>query len=219
MLEDEPPSSAWRALGRLESDFLRASIGCRRCADLGGARRRNSAWRRAPALSRTPSRPARQRTAARPRSLAVPSMNADLQLNRVAGPTVTFRSASAPAPRPPSAACRHAGDFDRHSVAGRSDDASTGSVILRSPAGERRGRPFFVRSHQPRTAGDVGRNDGGEPAGRGHSSGSPALRRPSTQMDIFSGDQLRDQKALNRAIVNPGCASIICRTVARACST
>src|SRR5215471_8832349 len=35
MPEDEPPSSAWGALGRLESDFLRASIGCRRCADLG----------------------------------------------------------------------------------------------------------------------------------------------------------------------------------------
>jgi hypothetical protein len=36
MLENELPSSGWRVLGRLDSNFLRASIGRRRCADLGG---------------------------------------------------------------------------------------------------------------------------------------------------------------------------------------
>ena len=36
MLENELQSSGWRALGSLDSDFLQASAGRRRCADFGG---------------------------------------------------------------------------------------------------------------------------------------------------------------------------------------
>ena len=40
-------------------------------------------------------------------------------------------------------------------------------------------RPRLVLAHQARVADDVDRHDRGEAAGRGHCSGTPALRRPS----------------------------------------
>jgi len=40
-------------------------------------------------------------------------------------------------------------------------------------------RAGFVRADQSRIAGDICCQDGGKAAGRGHSSGIPALRRPT----------------------------------------
>ncbi len=39
-------------------------------------------------------------------------------------------------------------------------------------------RPFLVRAHQPRIAGDIGREDRGEAAGLAHVASPIASRRP-----------------------------------------
>ena len=48
-------------------------------------------------------------------------------------------------------------------------------------------RPGLVLAHEARIADDVGGEDRGELAGGGHGSGSPALRRPSTNRSKSSG--------------------------------
>ena len=65
-------------------------------------------------------------------------------------------------------------------------------------------RAFFVRPHQPRIPHHVGGENRGEPAGLTHVSGNPALRRPVSQIASNAGENIRDQKALYRAIVSPG---------------
>jgi hypothetical protein len=49
----------------------------------------------------------------------------------------------------------------------------------RSTGGERRYRAVLVRKHQPAVFGDIGGEDRREATGDGHSSGTPALRKPA----------------------------------------
>jgi hypothetical protein len=48
------------------------------------------------------------------------------------------------------------------------------------------GNDDLPRAHQPGIAGDIGREDRGEAAGRGHASGTPALRKPSRSRSASS---------------------------------
>lgn len=48
-------------------------------------------------------------------------------------------------------------------------------------------RPFFVRAHQPRISGNIGRQNRREFAGRAHYVGKPAPRRPSVYLATASG--------------------------------
>jgi hypothetical protein len=78
-----------------------------------------------------------------------------------------------------------AGKFHQHAVAGGLDDAALvlGDLRVEEVAAQRLEafeRAFFVRPHQPRIPRHIGGEDRGEAAGRGHSSGIPLLRRPST---------------------------------------
>jgi hypothetical protein len=82
------------------------------------------------------------------------------------------------------------GKFQQQPVAHRFDD----------PAPERRQdrparltmlanaarRPRFVLTHQTRVADDVDRHDRGEAAGRGHYSGTPAMRMPSRMVSNWA---------------------------------
>src|SRR6516164_6004325 len=78
-----------------------------------------------------------------------------------------------------------AGKLDQQPVAGGLDDTppmlfDLGIRDLTADRLQRGERPFLVRPHQPRIAGDIGGKDRGETAGLAHPSGKPALRRPST---------------------------------------
>jgi hypothetical protein len=77
-----------------------------------------------------------------------------------------------------------AAELDDRAVAGALDDAAmvhrddrVNQVAAERP--EPRQRAIFVRSCKPAIAGDVGDQNRRELPGLGHSSGSPALRRPS----------------------------------------
>ena len=73
--------------------------------------------------------------------------------------------------------------FQQHAVAHRLDEPAAESANDRrrrlAMFPHRARRPRFVIAHQPRVADDVGGEDRGEAAGLAHSSGIPALRRPS----------------------------------------
>ena len=77
-----------------------------------------------------------------------------------------------------------AAELDDAAVAGALDDAPmvhrdgrVDQVAAKRP--KPRENPILVRTGKPRIADDVGHQDRGQFAGLGHSSGIPALRRPS----------------------------------------
>ena len=77
-----------------------------------------------------------------------------------------------------------AAELDNCAVAGALDDASVvhGDGRVDQVASERpqpRQNPVLVGSGKPRIADHVGHQDRGQFSGLGHSSGIPALRRPS----------------------------------------
>src|SRR5262249_21020371 len=66
-------------------------------------------------------------------------------------------------------------------------------------------RAFLVSLHQPRIPRHVGGEDRGKAAGGAHSSGSPALRRPSTKTANNSDDMNLPITSLRAVTVdNPG---------------
>src|SRR5208283_177838 len=73
--------------------------------------------------------------------------------------------------------------LQQHPVACRLDQAPTERAHYRrrrlAMLPHRPRRPRLVLAHQARVADDIGGEDRGEPAGGGHCSGGPALRRPS----------------------------------------
>jgi hypothetical protein len=94
-----------------------------------------------------------------------------------------------------------AGKLHQRAVAGGLDDAARvlGDFRIEELAAQRLEafeRAFLVRSHQPRIPRHIGSEDRGEPAGRGHSSGKPAFRRPLSQIASNAGEKTRDQNAL-----------------------
>jgi len=77
----------------------------------------------------------------------------------------------------------HRAEFGQHAVAGGLDDPPAvlgdqriggGAMLAQCLRGAR-----LVHPHQPAVADDIGSKDRGELTGCGHSSGNPALRRPS----------------------------------------
>src|SRR5580704_10642048 len=79
----------------------------------------------------------------------------------------------------------HAAELDDRAVAGALDDAAVvhgddrvDQVAAQGP--EPRQRAVLVGAGEPAVAGDVGHQNRRELPGLGHSSGSPALRRPSS---------------------------------------
>ena len=75
------------------------------------------------------------------------------------------------------------GKLEQEPVARRLDDAPAEARHDRprrlAMLSNAKRRPRLVLAHQARVADDVGGEDRGEAAGRRHSSGTPALRRPS----------------------------------------
>src|SRR5262249_41371493 len=67
-------------------------------------------------------------------------------------------------------------------------------------------RAFLIGAHQARIARHIGGQDCGKASSCGHSSGKPALRRPSTWRARVSGRK-NGTDALTRAIVKPGSSS------------
>ena len=102
----------------------------------------------------------------------------------------------------------YTGQLDEHAVAGGLDDAALCSAIF----GSRISRQSALRrSSVPSSSAPISREhlitggqERGEMASCSHPSGSPALRRPVSQIAINAGENIRDQKALYRAIVSPG---------------
>jgi hypothetical protein len=87
----------------------------------------------------------------------------------------------------------HTGEFRQRPVAGRLNDpvVMLGEFRIEELVTQRLEvfeRAFLVRPHQPRITGDIGGEDRGETASCSHSSGSPALRRPSRYMASTSGE-------------------------------
>ena len=58
-------------------------------------------------------------------------------------------------------------------------------------------RALLIRPHQPRIPRDIGGEDRGEPAGRGHSSGKPTRRNPTSS--VFA------RSARYAGSISPGC--------------
>src|SRR5580704_6629277 len=84
-----------------------------------------------------------------------------------------------------------AGKFPQQAVAGGFDDAAAvlGDFRIEKLAAQRLEafeRAFLVRPHQPRIPRHIGGEDRGEPAGRDHASGTPALRKPSQRRSFNS---------------------------------
>src|SRR5208337_641527 len=84
----------------------------------------------------------------------------------------------------------HAAKLDENSVAGAFDDAAAmsgdGGIDQIAPQPpEPRQRAILVRSREPAVADDVGDQDRRDFPGLAHSSGSPALRKPSTNFGRF----------------------------------
>ena len=103
----------------------------------------------------------------------------------------------------------YTGKFHQQAVASGLDDAAFVLDDLRieefaAQRFETFERALFVLPHQPRIPRHIGGEDRGETASCSHPSGSPALRRPVSQIAINAGENIRDQKALYRAIVSPG---------------
>ena len=83
-------------------------------------------------------------------------------------------------------------ELDQNAIAGGLDDATAmlgdfGIDELTADRMQCRESTLFVRAHQPRIAGDISGQDRSEAAGRAHSSGNPALRRPVTTSSTISG--------------------------------
>jgi len=90
-----------------------------------------------------------------------------------------------------------AGELDQPAIAGGLDDATVVLGDLRideimPQRFEAFVRAFLVRSRQPRIPRHIGGEDRGETAGLAHSSGNPALRRPSTNTAAISGPKIRE---------------------------
>ena len=112
-------------------------------------------------------------------------------------------------------------EFNEKSVAGRFDDAPVMLGDLRIDyLGADRPQPvegsFLVRPHQPRIARDIGGQDRGEAAGRGHASGTPALRRPSRRRSaispvggMFSVIQVSENSGRRRSSVSRASAAAV----------
>ena len=82
----------------------------------------------------------------------------------------------------------HAAELDDRAVAGALDDAAVMPAMrvdqIAAQRPEPRQRAILVRPGEPAIADDIGHQNRGELPGLGHSSGIPALRRPSKSRSL-----------------------------------